>query len=240
MAYLNPSGNGDVYLIAGSEIKKDGGAVIGNCSSTSLLDNISISNKYSVGKDGRADFTSGMTTISLSSPLPVSGIVDYSGYVAIDTGLPAVSSGVSLSVSGEYPVNGVYNVVDVVGTLAITESKYFECMSGVDVSSYWVSSGVPDPVNPSQKIQFVDCNVSSPSTQGLGVHSSSGAYVARTHVNSWDCFNGSLDPCDITIENIQLGLDQSLTTKNMHFSEPCGPKEKNSSGYPQTPGSDNP
>lgn len=239
MGYQNVSNNDDIFIITGSDQKKVGGTILGACGNGAGLDNIQLTNRYSVGNDGRADFTAGMTTISKTSPLAISGIESYSGFLAIDTGV-AVSEGVTISVSGEYPVTGTYTVIQVVGSLAVTDALWYTCMSGTDLSVYWLSNGTADPVNPVSNYQFADCSIPSPSNQGEGVHSSTGAYIARTYANCWECFNGTLDPCDITLENVQLGLDQSLTIANMHFSEPCGPKEKNASGYPQTPGSDNP
>ena len=188
--------------------------------------------------DRRATKNEYITTITQTAAQDVLTIFDCSGYMGFTlSGADSLEAGDVFSVSGAYPLVGSYQIQSIDGTGICTTTPYLDCVSLSGAETWTTCSGSLDPALQGDWVMSDNaCNV--PNAVHRTNNRASSTVQSHIYTNCWECFSGTVDPCDNSYTEVTLWEDQ--ISDKLYWKDACAVVEGNvSEGSSASVGSDN-
>lgn len=198
---------------------KNGGFIVGNSQNpgNTTFTNIKLDNVDP--DDRRATPNQFIHTISQTSPQSVLSVYDCSGYMGFTlSGYDNLSVGDVFCVSGAYPLIGCYQIESIDGSGICTTTSYMDCVSLSGGETWTTSSGLLDPVAQAE-YRRADDVCRTPNVISRTNNRATSTVYSHVYTSCWECFTGTVDPCDNSGTVITLWDDQ--ISDNIYWKEAC-------------------
>jgi len=207
-----------IFNPSGGDANNNTGAVAGGETSSTIIEAIKVGNGDVTGGNSVV-VSETVNTIDQTAVANVTSVSDTSGYLTFVLVNPGVDVNDVFQVDG--PFTGSYRVGYRSGTTHVTTSPWYSCYSGIagPYGQYSVSDG------------DIDSNDTTVFAPQLGVLCGPGlddtgpsrfqGYRSHVYTDCWECFSGSIDPCDVTSTEVTLWEDKGDDHKVAYNNGGC-------------------
>lgn len=206
---------------AGGSAKNNGGAVLANANLSGQLDGVKGGNL--VTGDVKTKEGENVFTVTGGSAYTITDIAEASGYIAFDPSAGPMAAGKSFWLTSPHDnLNGTYFVIGTSGNYFITSDPWYTCYNDYTgpYGNYQMINGTlgEDPGDPVMQ----GANNEHLCGEGLDFTVNQfNQYDSYVFTDCWECFSGTMDPCDISGGVVTLWRDDRLLQRVTYNKGGC-------------------